>query len=425
MNFLVIGQGGREHAIIKALLSSQSVKSVCAIPGNSGIALDVKCYPIDWKNFDQVFLFCKENKIDVVVIGPEDPLVMGLSDYLREKNLLVVGPSKNAAQLEGSKVFSKEFMLEFGVSTAKAKEVRSVSEVTALMSQFTPPYVLKADGLAAGKGVVICKDKELLQETAKQFFEQKLFGASSEKALLEQFLPGYELSLIFLTNGKDYQLFPLAQDHKQIFDGDQGPNTGGMGAIAPMEISSSLKQEIITKIIEPTMRGLQQRKMFYRGVMFLGLMITAEGPQLIEYNCRMGDPETQVVMPLLEGDWGQVFFEAAKGNILPLKWKSLFTTCVVLAAPGYPENPEKGVDISGDILYSNEHSYFIHAGTKKETDGSWKTNGGRVLGAVALGYNKEESRGRAYELAKKVNWKEMRIRSDIGLRTTNLKNIES
>lgn len=424
MNFLVIGQGGREHAIVKALLLTQDAKSIHVIPGNSGIGLEVKCYPIDWKNFDQVFLFCKENKIEVVVIGPEDPLVAGLSDFLRDRNILVVGPSKDGAQLEGSKVFSKEFMLEFGVATAKAVEVKSVADVQKYWDQFTPPYVLKADGLAAGKGVVICKDRDQLKLMAEQYFEKKIFGLAGEKALLEQFLPGYELSLILMTNGKDYQLFPLAQDHKQVYDGDQGPNTGGMGTIAPIEMSYELKNEIISKVIEPTMKGLQNRKMFYRGVIFLGLMITEEGPQLIEYNCRLGDPETQVIMPLLDGDWSSVFFELAKGNMIPLKWKSLYTTCVVMAAPGYPENPLRGVDISGDILYSNSNSYFIHAGTQKDSEGHWKTNGGRVLGAVGLGTIKEESRTRAYDLTKKVNWNEMRMRSDIGLRNeqTNLKN---
>lgn len=421
MNFLVIGQGGREHAIIKALLQSPSIRSVQAIPGNSGIAEEIPCYVLDWKNFEQVYQFCIEHRIDVVVIGPEDPLVMGLSDYLRERKVLAVGPSKVAAQLEGSKVFAKEFMLEFGVATAKAETVRSVKDVQEKVSLFTPPYVLKADGLAAGKGVVLCQSVEQLLQTAHQFFEQKLFGASSEKALLEQFLPGYELSLLLITNGSSYQLFPLAQDHKQLFDGDKGPNTGGMGTVAPLFISQELQEQIKIKIIEPTLMGLKSRNMFYRGVLFLGLMITNEGPQLLEYNCRFGDPETQVIMPLLDGDWGQLFYQIAIGEIPELHWKKLFTSCVVMAAPGYPDHPQKGVNIEGAIQDNNAQSYFIHSGTKKTEEGQWKTAGGRVLCAMGIADSKEKSLQLAYSQAQKIKWQGMQMRSDIG-RRPNLAN---
>lgn len=416
MKYLVVGQGGREHAIVKALMKSSNVKEIHAIPGNSGIAEDIRCHSLDWKNFSSIHDFCREFQIDVVVIGPEDPLVLGLSDYLRAQQILVVGPSQAAAKLEGSKVFSKEFMLEFGVTTAKAVTVRSVDETLIAANNFQPPYVLKADGLAAGKGVVLCKDIDQLKAVSHQFFEQKLFGAASEKALLEEFLPGYELSLKLITNGEDYQLLPLAQDHKQLNDGDVGPNTGGMGTIAPMKISENLMAEIKEKIIEPTLRGLQERKMFYRGIIFLGLMITKKGPQLLEYNCRMGDPETQVILPLLDGYWGDVFYQIAEGKVPKLQWKNNFSACVVLAAPGYPENPEKGVLISGDMGFKTPDSYFIHAGTIKNTKGEWQTSGGRVLCSMGLGISRVEARENAYEQAKHISWRGLQKRSDIGLR---------
>jgi phosphoribosylamine--glycine ligase len=416
MKFLVIGQGGREHAIVRALNNSRRVQAVHVIPGNPGIAAEASCHSLDWKNFEEISSFSHKNDIDVVVIGPEDPLVLGLSDFLRAEGFLVVGPSKAAAHLEGSKVFAKEFMLENGVATAHAITVRSVEETLAAAASFTLPYVLKADGLAAGKGVVLCNSLEHLRATSQQFFEQKQFGVASEKALLEQFLPGYELSLLLVTNGSDYQLIPLAQDHKQLNDGDQGPNTGGMGTVAPMQISESLQTEIKMKIIDPTLAGLQKREMFYRGIIFLGLMITQEGPQLLEYNCRWGDPETQVVMPLLENDWGDVFHELAQGKLQNLKWNKLFSTCVVLAAPGYPDLPEKGVPIEGDPSYQTANSYFLHAGTKVSNQGQLQTAGGRVLCAMGIGTTKEEARAFAYQQATHVSWRGLQKRADIGLR---------
>lgn len=417
MNYLVIGQGGREHALVRALKSSTLVREIHVIPGNAGMGQEVFCHDLDWKNFDSILQFCHTHRIEVVIIGPEDPLVMGLSDALREKGVLVIGPSKAAAQLEGSKVYAKEFMLDNGVATARAYTVTSVAETLAKATEFSPPYVLKADGLAAGKGVVLCESLETLKSVAVQFFEQKLFGGASEKALLEEFLPGYELSLLLLTNGSEAQFLPLAQDHKQLFNGDKGPNTGGMGTVAPMLIPEDLISRIQTDIVNPTLKGLQTRNLFYRGVIFLGLMITERGPQLLEYNCRFGDPETQVVLPLLKGDWATVFKSLAKGEMSPLQWNSLHAACVVLASPGYPDQPKKGVPIQGALQFQTHSSYFLHAGTKISDQGEWQTNGGRVLCALGLGTTLNEARENAYRQAEAVKWDGLQKRDDIGLRT--------
>jgi phosphoribosylamine--glycine ligase len=354
--------------------------------------------------------------IDLVIIGPEDSIVNGLSDVLRAANISVVAPSQLAANLEGSKVFAKEFMFEYGVATSNYVAVSSVEETLNAAKLFTPPYVLKADGLCGGKGVSICKTIEELKNAASQMFNEKIFGAAAEKAILEQFLPGYELSILALTNGKDYQLLPLAQDHKQLYDSDEGPNTGGMGTVAPLEISENLKAMIISKIVEPTLKGLQQRDYVYLGVVFFGVMVTANGPMCLEYNIRFGDPETQVILPLLDGDWGEVFVNLAKGKLQQLKWNSLHSCCVVLAAPGYPQKPLNGLVIEGDITYQTDHSYFLHAGTSKSPDGKWTTNGGRVICSVGLGATKEEARSKAYNQSTKLKWLNMHMRKDIGLR---------
>jgi phosphoribosylamine--glycine ligase len=416
MKVLVIGQGGREHALVKALAGSPSVTGVHIIPGNPGMGADGICHDMDWRNPSSIIQFCKQTEIDFVVIGPEDPLVAGFSDTLREAGILVVGPSQMGAKLEGSKIFAKEFMSEAGCATSKYEIVKSVSETLEKSKLFTPPYVLKADGLCAGKGVSICKDISSLEDAAKDLFEKKIFGQAGEKALLEQYLPGYELSWLVLTNGDSFEALPLAQDHKQLFDNDHGPNTGGMGTIAPMKISEALKIEIENKIVKPTIRHIKSKNITYRGVVFFGIMMTEKGPMCLEYNTRFGDPETQVVLPLLDGDWGLVFKELSQGILLPLSWKPLHTCCVVGASPGYPENPTKGVLIEGDINHQTNSSYFLHAGTKKNSEGKYVTHGGRVMNAVGVGTSRDEAIRLAYAQLEKINWKGMLFRRDIGLR---------
>jgi phosphoribosylamine--glycine ligase len=414
MKVLVIGQGGREHALVHALSQSSSVTEIHAVPGSHGMAREAICHDLKWQDSEKLIQFCLQTEIDYVIIGPEDPLVEGLSDRLRERGILVVAPSAESAQLEGSKIFAKKFMQSSGVPTARFEIVSTVEEVLKFAPGFTPPYVLKADGLAAGKGVFICKDLGELETAAQDLFVKKILGSAGRSALLEQFMPGWELSYLILTNGRSSQTLPLAQDHKRLLDGDQGPNTGGMGTVAPLDISAELRQQIETKIVEPTVRELGQKNYLYRGVLFIGLMITSEGPQVLEFNCRFGDPETQVILPLIDGDLGLILRDLSEGKLSPVKQKNLFSSCVVMAAPGYPMNPEKNLPMDGPMDASTELSYFLHAGSRKTPDGQWMTNGGRVLNAIGLGSTREESLKKAYAQAAQVSWMGLQKRMDIG-----------
>lgn len=414
MKVLVIGQGGREHALVHALSHSSSVSEIHAIPGSSGMEREALCHAINWRDTEKLIQFCIRTEIDYVVIGPEDPLVEGLSDRLRERGILVVGPSAESAQLEGSKIFAKQFMRTAKVPTASFEIVSSLEDVRRSAPNFTPPYVLKADGLAAGKGVFICKDLQELEAAATELFINKALGAAGERALLEQFTAGWELSYLILTNGRQWQTLPLAQDHKRLLDHDQGPNTGGMGTIAPLRIPETLRNQIENEIIGPVIQELAEKNYLYRGVLFVGLMISPSGPQVLEFNCRFGDPETQVILPLLDGDFGEILRGIACGKVSPLKQKNGFASCVVMAAPGYPMNPEKGLKIEGDIDSATELSYFLHAGTKKSHSGEWLTSGGRVLNAIGLGSSLEESLEKAYQQSTKAQWMGLLKRTDIG-----------
>jgi phosphoribosylamine--glycine ligase len=413
MKILVIGQGGREHAIVHALSLSSSVSQIHVIPGSDGISREALCHNIDWRDFEKIAEFCSKNDISFVFIGPEEPLVAGLSDFLRDHGILVVGPSQESSQLEGSKIFAKQFMLEASVPTAFHEVVNSTEDVIRLSGRFSPPYVLKADGLAAGKGVFICENLNELKQSAIKIFDEKILGAAGRQALLEQFSDGWELSYLVLTNGKDFKSLPLAQDHKRLLDQDRGPNTGGMGAIAPIKIDPQLQQLIEDKVIAPSIRLLNEKNFLYRGILYFGLMITKNGPSVLEFNCRFGDPETQVILPLLDTDVGLLFKKLAQGELSDFKVKQLYSSCVVLASPRYPESSTKDIQIQGDILFESPSSYFIHSGTKK-TNGQWLTNGGRVLGAIGIGSNLEESLKTAYSQADKVSWQGLQLRKDIG-----------
>ncbi|MGE3974302.1 MAG: phosphoribosylamine--glycine ligase [Bdellovibrionales bacterium] len=415
LKVMVLGQGGREHALVKALAATAEVH---AWPGNDGIALEATCTGGALVDHQGILQYVKEKKIDLVVVGPDQALADGVVDFLEEHSIPTFGPRKSSARLEWSKIFSKEFMTQAGLPTAKYQIVKSVKEVESALLNFTPPYVLKADGLALGKGVFICKTKEELLESAKAIFEQKTLGPAGESALLEQFSPGWELSLHILTNGKTFELFPGAQDHKRLKDHDEGPNTGGMGAVAPVQISPELMEQIQTRVLEPLMKHMQKIQMDYRGVLYLGLMITSEGPSLLEFNARFGDPEAQIFLPLLEGDWTEIFVQIVQGKVPKLHWKNKAAACVVLAAPGYPDNAQKGVSVQGSFK-SLKNSYILHAGTKKQND-EWVTNGGRVLNAIGIGNTLEQALKNAYAQVQQISWKGLQYRKDIGQKVKGL-----
>jgi phosphoribosylamine--glycine ligase len=419
---LVVGSGGREHALVKSLKNSAANNTVYAWPGSAGIFLDALEVPVARGDFTALATWCVESQIDLIVIGPEVEIVAGLSDILRARGLNVFAPSQEAAQLEGSKTFAKEFMREFNIPTARDFVVTSVSEVLLRAQEFKPPYVLKADGLAAGKGVFICADLSELELAAKNIFELKKFGDAGETAILEEFHSGRELSVLVLTNGADFEVLPLSRDHKRLSDNDLGPNTGGMGVVAPIQIDQNLYNEIIAQVVQPTIQGIKKRKYLYRGVIFIGLMLTPNGPRVLEYNVRFGDPETQAILPLLCGDWYEVLNQVARGNMLKLEWKNLYTACVVLAAEGYPDQPIRGAKISGELLEGSS-SFVLHAGTKSDDSkkvGSEKsisnfmTDGGRVLNVVGVGRSLEQALNLAYEKVRKISWPGMQYRKDIG-----------
>lgn len=418
MRVAVIGSGGREHALVKSLNQSDLVKKVYSIPGSAGIDLEAQSIKIDLSNHRAVLETLESYKIDFVVIGPEAHIVDGLSDYLRDAGVLVVAPSFKASQLEASKKFAKEFMQKHQIPTAKYQQVENLEEVMAAEKSFTAPYVLKVDGLAAGKGVFICHSKDELQQAASKVFVERAFGNTF--AIMEEFLEGWELSYLVITNGESYSSLCLAQDHKQLLDNDQGPNTGGMGVVAPLAISTDLQQQIENELVRPSVEGLKKDNLFYRGLLYIGVMVTKAGPKVLEYNVRFGDPEAQVILPLLNGDWGEVFYKLSQGEVMPLNWKDQFAACVVLAAPGYPEAPEKNIEIHGNVETSWEGAYFVHAGTKKNMSNQWFTNGGRVLNAIGVGKTKPEAINKAYELIHQVRWDNMQFRKDIGKRENKL-----
>lgn len=414
MKILVIGSGGREHALVKSFRSSPHVTEIHAIPGNDGMAKDALCHPdLSWKNFESIVHFCTIHEIDFVFIGPEDPLVSGLSDFLRTRGVHCIGPDQEAAQLEGSKIFAKVFMQEAGIPTASFTIVESVQQALDAITRFAPPYVLKADGLCAGKGVAICKTIDELKKVAQDFFERKVFGVAGEKAVLEQFMPGFEISYTFLTDGEKYISLPIAQDHKRLLDNDHGPNTGGMGTVAPVLIAKDWEEKIRSKIIEPTLKHMKSRNFLYRGIVFVGIMMTDQGPQVIEYNTRLGDPETQVILPLIDTDTAQLFCDLAKGKLNPFRIKNIAATCVIIAAEGYPEAPVKGTVIRGPLDLDGSNQWVVHAGTKKN-EGQYFTSGGRVLGCVGIGATAQTSIAEAYKLVEQIQGAGLQYRKDIG-----------
>lgn len=408
MNILVIGKGGREHAIVRAV---QKFSSCYSFPGREGFGVDqLKTSHAD--KAEDLVSEMKKKQIDLVVIGPEAELSRGWSDVFRSHYFSVFGPSQQAAQLESSKIFAKKFMKKAGIPTAQYFVVQSVKEALEQAQKFSPPYVLKADGLAGGKGVFICPHESSLKEQAQKMFEEKIFGSAGEKALLEEFQEGKELSVFILTNGKDYCTLPLVQDYKKHLDGGKGLNTGGMGAVAPVPIDSSVWKDIEENILKPTVEQIEKDNLFYRGVLYAGLIRTVQGVKVLEYNVRFGDPECQALFPLLDMNPAKLLYDVSQGELPALKFNNLFSCCVVLSEKGYPENPQKGSLITPFLTEGNSSAYFLHAGTKKSKEG-FIVDGGRVLNAVGTGVTEKQARDRAYSLINSFSH-QLYFRKDIG-----------
>ncbi len=420
MNILILGSGGREHAFAWKIAQSSHCKNLYIAPGNAGTAQVGTNIALSITNFEDVKQCCIANQIDLVVVGPEEPCVLGIYDFfIQDKELqhiIVVAPSKQGAQLEGSKAFAKKFMQRHNIPTAGYQEFTSntFEEGITYIQQHTLPIVLKADGLAAGKGVVICTSIEEAIANYTDMLQHNKFGTASNTVVIEQFLEGIELSVFALTNGSQYILLPNAKDYKRIGEGDTGSNTGGMGAISPVPFADdAFMKKVIDTVVEPTIKGLQKEEIVYNGFVFIGLIKVNEEPYVIEYNCRMGDPETEVVLPRLENDLVDLFIKmnTTKLHTVTCKHTIQEAATVVLVSGGYPGNFEKGKDISGFQQITN--SIIFHAATKEE-ENKIRTNGGRVLAITSFGHNIKEAAAKSTTNAEKINFENKYYRKDIG-----------
>ena len=415
MKVCVIGNGGREHALAWRLSISPSVTKVYAIPGSAAMSDCAELVGIDWQQSDHLITFLKDNQVDLVVVGPEAPLVAGLADVLNKAGIPVFGPSKAAAQLEGSKVFAKDVMKKYNIPTAAYGVFHNVDQAKEFIAQMGAPIVVKADGLAAGKGVVVAMTIEEANAAVEDMLSGNRFGEAGSTVVIEEFMEGEEASLLAFVDGKTVVPMIASQDHKRIFDGDKGPNTGGMGTYAPAPVlTDALRDEAMKTILEPMVAAMENEGMPYVGCLYAGLMITPQGPKVVEFNARFGDPETQVVLPLLDSDLGQIMMACATGTLTAdmVKWKDSSAACVILASKGYPETSSKGDVIHGDIK-QHDTTIVFHSGTKLIGD-EYVTNGGRVLGIVGLGKDLRTALDRAYERIEHIDFEGMQYRTDIG-----------
>ncbi len=418
MSVLLIGSGGREHALAYALSRSQMAGDVYCTPGNGGIAEYASCIELDVSNHAEVSKFCWDNNVGLVVIGPEQPLVEGLADSLAAEGIRAFGPSKQAAQLEGSKAFTKQLCARYNIPTAASETFDNEAGARTFLESCDYPIVVKADGLAAGKGVVIAENPEEAGAAVSACFAGR-FGEAGAKVVIEEFLHGEEASFFAVCDGEFAMEFPTAQDHKRAFDGDRGPNTGGMGACSPAPVmTDELRRRTMDEIIMPTLRGMKEQGMPFKGVLYAGLMITDEGPKLIEYNVRFGDPECQVLMARLRSDIMPVMLAACDGMLHRMvnRFDERVAVTIVMAAKGYPGDYEKGSQIRGlEEAASDPDIMIFHAGTRKE-GGEVFATGGRVLNITALGKTVSEARDKAYAAIERIDWPEGFYRKDIGWR---------
>ena len=418
MKILVVGSGGREHALVWKLAQSPKAEKIYCAPGNGGIAEYAECVDIGAMEFEKLAAFAKEKEIDLTVIGMDDPLCGGIVDVFEREGLRVFGPRKNAAILEGSKAFSKDLMKKYGIPTADYQVFTDPAEAEAYLETAKYPIVLKADGLALGKGVLICKTRQEAKDGVKTLMLDKQFGSAGDEIVVEEFLTGREVSVLSFVDGKTIRIMTSAQDHKRAKDGDQGLNTGGMGTFSPSpfytpEVDAFCREHIYQKTVD----AMRAEGREFKGIIFFGLMLTADGPRVLEYNARFGDPETQVVLPRMMNDLVDVFEACIDGTLdqVELEFADNAAVCVVLASDGYPEKYEKGFPISGLEKFAGKTDYFVfHAGSKRTADGRILTNGGRVLGVTATGRDLKEARRKAYEATQWISFENKYMRHDIG-----------
>jgi phosphoribosylamine---glycine ligase len=423
MKILVIGSGGREHALVHTLVQSRKIDQLWCAPGNAGMAQEVcssgksvECVPIQSDNLPALVALARDHQIDLTVVGPEAPLVNGIVDFFRSSGLAIVGPTKVAARLEGSKSFAKDFMRKYKIPTARYEVVPNLIKGSYLLNHWKGACVVKADGLAAGKGVKVCADAGEAKPFLYEVMEKEIFGSAGSTVVLEECLKGEEVTVMAFCDGQTLSAMPPSQDHKRLLDNDEGPNTGGMGAYAPAPIATpALMAQIDEEILKPFLKGLAAEGFDYRGIIYFGLMMTEKGPRVLEFNVRFGDPETQVVLPLLETDLLEVLLAVAERRLasLPVRWKKKSSLCVVLASAGYPGPYEKGKDIQGLPAQPRTALKVFHGGTQKEAN-RIVTSGGRVLGVTAIADHLDSAKAQAYKAAQSITFDGKIFRTDIG-----------
>lgn len=419
---LIVGGGGREHALLKALLRSDRALCTYAYPGNAGMENDgcmIVEKPINsWSDLAE---WAVDNEIDLAIVGPEQPLIEGIVDVFQQEGIAIFGPSKEAAQIEGSKYFCKTLLQKYNIPTAQYDSFTDKYTSLAYVAKVNGPVVVKVSGLAAGKGAIVCETKDEARKALELIFDKRAFGDAGSRVIIEEKMTGEEASVFVLTDGKDYTILPVAQDHKAVFDGDKGPNTGGMGAYAPAPlVDKNLLNTIEHTIIKPTLDAMVCEGIPYRGLLYAGLMITDQGPKVIEYNCRFGDPETEVIVPLVECDWYEMLAACTNGTLSQVSWtiKENFCVTVMLTSQGYPGNYEKGKVITGiDLAERNKENVDIyHAGTARNSNGDFVTNGGRVLAVTTWADSLLGAITTAYDNIAHINFEGMHFRQDIGMK---------
>jgi len=419
VRLLVIGGGGREHALVWALKKSDKVKEIYCAPGNAGIAQLAEGVPIPVSRFGDLIQFAVDHAIDLVVVGPDDPLAAGIVDAFEARGIPIFGPRQNAAEIEGSKIFMKDLLRKYNIPTAKYETFTDYESASAYLAQQTAPIVIKADGLAAGKGVTVARTMEEAKAALADMMVGKVFGDSGSQVVIEECLEGQEMSILAFVDGETVRPMVPAQDHKPVYDGDLGPNTGGMGTYTPLpHIPQSIVDEAIENIIIPTAKAMVSEGRPFRGFLFAGLMITKNGPTTIEFNARMGDPETQVVLPRLKTDLLDIILAAMNGRLdqLEIEWSDEAAVCVILASEGYPASYPKGRVITGLAeAEAQEGIQLFHAGTSLDGD-QFVTSGGRVLGVVGIGADTAQARERAYKAAETIKFDGVHYRTDIGVK---------